>query len=99
MQKGLQIDLVLSKLSWGSLPPSVLKSAWNLPLTSVQLTHPQETITVRNKIDGLLTRITVLELLFETPPSDVGEQRCRMDLIQYVVVLSPHSVLSSFQQA
>ena len=54
-----------------------------------------------NTAENLLSRVAALEALFATPPGDghVEEQRRRSELIRYVVILPPDSVLNSFQRA
>jgi hypothetical protein len=51
-------------------------------------TSLQVTITARNKVEVVLLHISSLDGLFATPPRDVAEQRCRSDLIEYVIVSS-----------
>ena len=48
------------------------------------LTHLQETVAVGNKIENLLSHLTVLNALFATLPKDVAEQRRRSELLRYV---------------
>ena len=43
---------------------------------------------MKNKIEGLLSRITTLEKHFDSNPGDLGEQRCREDVIRYAVALA-----------
>jgi len=50
------------------------------------LTHLQETVAIRNKIDDLFSRMAVLEPLFTALPSDVAEQRRRSGLIRYALI-------------
>jgi hypothetical protein len=47
----------------------------------------QETSAVGNKITNLLARIVALEIRFDTPPSNVPEQRRRVDLIRCVAIM------------
>jgi hypothetical protein len=65
----------------------------------IGLTRLQEAVAVRNKIEDLLSRVAALETLFATRPSDVEEQRHRIELIRYATPLTLNSVLSSSQQA
>ena len=53
---------------------------------------------VRNKIEDLLSRIVMLDVLFTTCPSDVAEQRHRNKLIQYVAIPTLDLVLNPSQQ-
>ena len=46
----------------------------------------QGTITIGNKIEGLLSRVVALEARFATPPGEVEEQRRRRELIRYAVL-------------
>ena len=59
--------------------------------------HPQETVTVRNKIDNLLSRIDRLEALFVTPTGDLAEKRRRNELLRYGISLHPDPVLIPYQ--
>ena len=73
------------------LSPSLLK-------TLCRRTHLQETATIGDTIENLLSRIVALEMRFETSPGEVEELRRRSDLIRYVIIPSSNLVLRSFQQ-
>ena len=53
------------------------------------LTPPQESATVRIKVEVLLPPLASLNALFGTLPSDVVEQRRRDELIRYVNIAPP----------
>lgn len=98
-QRNLQVGLILSRPSSGLPRLFMLRFAWNVVFTFLQLTHMQDSTALRNKVDNLLSHITTLGQLFATFPGDVAEQRCRTELIWYAVIPSFDSVLSSSQQA
>ena len=53
----------------------------------------QETVAVRNKINNLLSRIAVLEVLLATPAGDVAEKKCWNELLLYAIPPCPDLVL------
>jgi hypothetical protein len=64
-----------------------------------QRAHLQETTTIRDIIESLLSRIVALGTRFvETSPSDMEELRRRSDLIRYIIAPPFNLVLRSFQQ-
>ena len=62
------------------------------------MTHPQETVAVKNKINNLLSRITRLDALFATPACDVVEKGRRDELLQYGIIPHLDLVLILYQQ-
>ena len=93
------MDSALSKPPWKTFIP-ITKFAYNLlPKILFVLTHLQETVAVRNKIENLLSRIAALEELFATHPGDVADLKRRDELIRYAAIPFLGSVLSSFQEA
>ena len=46
----------------------------------------QEITPIGNKIEDLIVRVTALEQRFDSRPRDVEEQRCRSEVILYIVV-------------
>ena len=88
-----RMDSVLSKPSY--LPSTLItKFVFDLLLEIlIQQTHLQGSTAVRNKIEDLLSRVTVLEKHFDSPPNDTAELRLRAEVIGYVVI--PLVVLGS----
>ena len=66
--------------------------------TLCRRTHSQETTTIGDIIENLLSRIVALEMRFETSPGDVEELRRRSDLIRHAIIPSSDLVLRFFQQ-
>jgi len=91
---------VLSKPSWVSSPrfiPITRFAYVHLLRILLLRTHLQDTVAVRDKIDSLRSRITVLEPLFAAPAGDVAEGKRRNELLWYVIVLHPDPALIPFQ--
>ena len=67
------------------------------PLLDSPLTNTlQESVTVGNKIEILLSHVIALEECFDSRPGDVAEQRRRDELIRYVAVPPLNLDLSTF---
>ena len=83
-QKATQKSSDLSKSPWGTSLHFVPTTQFVYhPLLVATISHHfQETSAVENKISNLLSRIVALEDCFDSPPSDVPEQRRRVDLIR-----------------
>ena len=54
--------------------------------SSLMNNYLQEITPIGNKIEDLIARVTALEQRFDSRPRDVEEQRCRSEVILYVVV-------------
>ena len=91
------------KIALGAIPAAYANDeVWPRPYTCsmAPLTNGrfQGSVVVRNKIEGLLSRIVELEELFGSRPRDIAEQRRRSELRRYVVILTLDLALSSSQQ-
>ena len=90
-EKATQKSSDLSKWPWGAslhFAPTT-RFAYDPLLTTIISHSFQETVAVGNKVSNLLSRIVALEDCFDSPPSDVADQRRRDDLIRCGATIPP----------
>ena len=76
------------KLPWGQSPAFArfAKFVNDTSLQTLLRTYLQEALPVRNKAEDLVSRVDALEKHFDSPPSDVAEQRHRSEVLRYAII-------------